>query len=261
MEYEYQYQHGSFAATASTSAPETSSRRKSSYLTKSPPPVPSYPSQHLYQQSYRDQCYEDRFPQQHQRNAQPPPDQYYHEGPTYMELDGGSFSSGQAPQPSRQKPPPLRKAPNRELDQFSTPPIMTAPVYGTTKVVSSQFSPPPYYTTAQMSSQEIYSFGNADKGANGGDMSLVHQEPQQQPLQQHQHHYYGTSDIHRGTQPVSQYYQDLPATPLLTVTPRSKRPKSLAAHEFTIGGEQVYPRKCPLIVSVTEACLSNNTPG
>ncbi|KAF9943595.1 hypothetical protein BGZ70_005730, partial [Mortierella alpina] len=236
-----------------------------------PPPVPSYPSQqHLY--------YEDPYPQHpqqhpqqhqhqhlHQHNVQPPSQQYYHENTAYMDLD--TTSSPQGLQPSRQKPAPLRKVSNGEFDQFSQPPIMTAPVYGTAKFVSSQqqLSPPPYYATAQIPNQEIYRYGNDDKGGDAGDMSFVQQEPQQllqqqqqqqhqhqhqqQQLQQHQLHpsgqhqqyYFTTSDMQRGTQPMSQYYQDLPTAPVLTVTPRSKRPKSLAAHDFVVGGEQVYP--------------------
>ncbi|KAF9932546.1 hypothetical protein BGZ67_004694 [Mortierella alpina] len=271
MEYEYQYQHGSFAATASTSAPEASSRRKSSYLTpKTPPPVPSYPSQqHLYQQHYAGPHYEDPYPQQqqqhqqqHQHSVQPSSQQHYHENTAYMDLD--TTSSSQGLQPSRQKPAPLRKVSNGDFDLFSQPPIMTAPGYGTTQFVSSSqqhISPPPYYATAHMPNQEIYNYNSGDKGGDAGDMSFVQQEPQQQLQQQHeqqhqqqqqQHHhhhasqhqqyYFATSDMQRGTQPVSQYYQDLPAAPVLTVTPRSKRPKSLAAHDFVVGGEQVYPQ-------------------
>ncbi|KAF9274494.1 hypothetical protein BGZ68_000632, partial [Mortierella alpina] len=276
MEYEYQYQHGSFAATASTSAPEASSRRKSSYLTpKTPPPVPSYHSQqHLYQQQqYAGPHYEDPYPQhqqqqQHQHSVQAPSQQHYHDNTAYMDLD--TTSSPQGLQPSRQKPAPLRKVSNGEFDQFSQPPIMAAPVYGTTKFLSSQqqLSPPPYHATAKMPNQEIYGYSNGDKSGDAGDMSFVLQEPQQQlqqqqqhqyqqqqqqqqqvqQQQQHHHHpsqhqqyYFTTSEMQRGTQPASQYYQDLPAAPVLTVTPRSKRPKSLAAHDFVVGGEQVYP--------------------
>ncbi|KAF9536652.1 hypothetical protein BGW38_010140, partial [Lunasporangiospora selenospora] len=54
-----------------------------------------------------------------------------------------------------------------------------------------------------------------------------HQEHQQQSQQQ---------QGHSPQRPVSLFYQDLPSAPALTVTPRSKRPKSLAAHDFMVAG-------------------------
>ncbi|KAF9916566.1 hypothetical protein FBU30_001285, partial [Linnemannia zychae] len=44
-----------------------------------------------------------------------------------------------------------------------------------------------------------------------------------------------TNEIGFGHQPTNLYYQDLPTTmPVQTVTPRSKRPKSLSAHDFMV---------------------------
>ncbi|KAG0371806.1 hypothetical protein BGX24_001148, partial [Mortierella sp. AD032] len=71
------------------------------------------------------------------------------------------------------------------------------------------------------------------------------QQQHQQRQQQHTFHQYSTATSGSGVpaltneigfshRPASQYYQDLPATPALTVTPRSKRPKSLAAHDFVV---------------------------
>ncbi|OAQ34450.1 hypothetical protein K457DRAFT_14289 [Linnemannia elongata AG-77] len=69
------------------------------------------------------------------------------------------------------------------------------------------------------------------------------QQQQQQQQQQHTFHQYSTATSGSGIpaltneigfshRPASQYY--LPAAPALTVTPRSKRPKSLSAHDFAV---------------------------
>ncbi|KAF9178943.1 hypothetical protein BGZ50_007356 [Haplosporangium sp. Z 11] len=274
---DYEYQHPSyvpFATTASTSAPESSSRRKSSYHTpKTPPAVPYHPyQQYNYQeQQYHDQYQQSRrYSQHHPQNHQYQEQQHIHhqdqyQEDVYMDVDPATVPSSNHTQPSKQRSASLRKVPNREFDSYSPLPIMTAPIYNSTKLMSSPLSPSSDYVgfQGQATSQGENNYGYNHSVTNGASDTVAyepHQQPyppqlyQQQQQQQQQYYYeqYSTAgsghaipalvdpgvSAQRGSiiqRPMSQYYQDLPTTPILTVTPRSKRPKSLAAHEFMVG--------------------------
>ncbi|KAG0203355.1 hypothetical protein BGX28_004352 [Mortierella sp. GBA30] len=197
----------------------------------------------------------------------------------------------QQQQPLKPRPPPLRKIPVREFDAYSPPPIMTAPIYGSSKFVASLPSSFPSTTTnindgrssGYNISQDNGGNGNGNNGTNGTDGSL----------QQNDQHFYqdqtnndyfswrsttvptmprGTGDREREcerereregegggegapqgsrSRPVSQYQHEptslsIPSTPssssyispaaMLTVTPKTRRPKSLAVHEFGVEG-------------------------
>ncbi|KAG0250685.1 hypothetical protein BG011_008180 [Mortierella polycephala] len=261
MDYEYQHPSyvSSFATTASTSAPESSSRRKSSYHTpKTPPAVPHHPYQ---QYNYQEQQYHDQYQQSRQYSQHRPQDHQYQEQQhihhqnqyqedVYMDIDPATVPSTQ---PSKQRPASLHKVPNREFDSYSPPPIMTAPIYSSDYVGFQ----------GQAASQGENNNGYNHSVANGTSGTTayephqqsyppqLYQQQQQQPQQYYYEQYSTATSGHtvpalvdpglpaqRGSitqRPVSQYYQDLPTTPILTVTPRSKRPKSLAAHEFVVG--------------------------
>ncbi|KAI1300715.1 hypothetical protein EDD11_006027 [Mortierella claussenii] len=211
----------------------------------------------------------------------------------------------QQQQSSKPRPPPLRKIPVRDFESYSPPPIMTAPIYGSSKFTSS--SPPPYFSPStsgnvnnnsggrsssthqtdyihsyngqdsfyfspeyfqQQSQQQqhqhqqthnsIATGGNgipavprATGGASGGGASADRDRDRDcdrerdgglQPQQQQQQQHHGSR-----SRPVSQYQQDLSSTsfvsspnnstmPPLTGTPKSRRPKSLAAHEYGVDG-------------------------
>ncbi|KAF9929187.1 hypothetical protein FBU30_001800 [Linnemannia zychae] len=196
---------------------------------------------------------------------------------------------------NKPRPPPLRKIPVREFDAYSPPPIMTAPINGTTKFAPP--SPPPYASPPTTSGHSRNSYYSGDNGTNsqyyatsGQSTNLIEQQQQQQ--HQQQQYYNGSATGATGSisrtrgerdresvsqgqrsRPASQYQQyqqqdfvpsspplfvnntptHLPsqpgavnssgsnglqssATSNLTVTPKSRRPKSLATHEFGVEG-------------------------
>ncbi|KAF9096617.1 hypothetical protein BGX23_010793 [Mortierella sp. AD031] len=232
--------------------------------------------------------------QQQQQQQQ----QQYDSMDSRLDLDSAGSQQQQQLLSSKPRPPPLRKIPVREFDAYSPPPIMTAPINGSSKFVPP--SPPPYAspptTGGGLSRNSYYS----------GDINQYYQSPGPTTTttaeQQQQQYYNGggstavvgaTASIPRArgerdretvasqghrSRPVSQYQQDpissspplfvntptqhLPShhinnnssnsnsnnggpaaaasstttTPTLTVTPKSRRPKSLAAHEFGVEG-------------------------
>ncbi|KAG0347864.1 hypothetical protein BG004_006737 [Podila humilis] len=78
---------------------------------------------------------------------------------------------------AKPRPPPLRKMPVREFDAYSPPPIMTAPIYGSTK-----FEPPspPSYT--------INYGNNSNNINNNNDSDTVHSHSQSMHANLSQHH-------------------------------------------------------------------------
>ncbi|KAF9988456.1 hypothetical protein BGZ80_007523 [Entomortierella chlamydospora] len=199
-----------------------------------------------------------------------------------------SSSSLQHQQQQKTKPPPLRKIPVREFESYSPPPIMTAPIYGSSKF--SSISPPPFYspltnvtsggggnninttngspynndTNGHQNDYDYYrSYQNQDESyisSSGQQQQLVTEESSQQRQQNYIGTATGTSgnSMPRGdrerereggyrSRPVSQYQTDpssltslsptsgIPVASTTTAIPTSKsrRPKSLATHEFT----------------------------
>ncbi|KAF9283676.1 hypothetical protein BGZ74_001871 [Mortierella antarctica] len=164
-----------------------------------------------------------------------------------MDIDPSAYASNQL----KQKPPSLRKISN-ELG-FSPPPISTlvAPVYGS----PTFFSP---------TTQSFGDFYQAEANTPHLSQTNVNVDPRQ-----HRHSSYTFSqsqdNLFSYGEPVqrsnskaskssrssrrskSQYFEDPPSTSVLTVTPRKKRPKSLAAQDFTVGADDGldYSRKYP----------------
>ncbi|KAF8967403.1 hypothetical protein BGZ46_000176 [Entomortierella lignicola] len=165
---------------------------------------------------------------------------------------------------SKSKPPPLRKIPVRDFESYSPPP-MTAPVYGSTKFSSSSSSPPLYYPIqngdtnghqneyyrsyqdnnyissppAQSAATEQPYFNTAT-GTNGNIL----------PRGDHRDRERETGPQGYRSRPASQHQLD-PSTTFVPVSPNSgvatpttstttiptqktRRPKSLATHEFTV---------------------------
>ncbi|KAF9141197.1 hypothetical protein BGX30_005303, partial [Mortierella sp. GBA39] len=135
---------------------------------------------------------------------------------------------------------------------------MTAPAYDSSTFATSarspstfhvnafeQQAPQPSQTTNAYNYHSTYTF--SQEIGQGDSMTItpsqytfqpIHQtQPQQNQHEQQQHTATSgsgipalTNEIGFSHRPASQYY--LPAAPALTVTPRSKRPKSLSAHDF-----------------------------
>ncbi|KAF9109092.1 hypothetical protein BGX27_008019 [Mortierella sp. AM989] len=192
-----------------------------------------------------------------------------------LDLDSSSFQEHHQQQP-KAKPPPLRKIPVRDFESYSPPPIMTAPIYGSTKLAPS--SPPPYYPPQTNINGGNTAYNNGDTNGHQNDyyrsyqnqessyISSTGQAAVQDESQQRQQNYIGTatggsgnSSISRGdrdrereggpqgyrSHPASQYQLDpsslaslpsnsTPASSSATMTTsKTRRPKSLATHEFT----------------------------
>ncbi|KAF9313944.1 hypothetical protein BG003_004672 [Podila horticola] len=182
------------------------------------PPQPQYQPQHQHQHPH------------HQAQA---PSLDYN-----MDIDPSVYASNTH---LKQKPPPLRKISN-ELG-FSAPPIsnLVAPVYGS----PAFFSP---------TTQSFGDFYQVEANMPHVSQTNVNVDPRQ-----HRHSSYTFSqsqdNLFSYGEPVqrsnskaskssrgsrrskSQYFEDVPSTPVLTVTPRKKRPKSLAAQDFTVGAD------------------------
>ncbi|KAK3826358.1 MAG: hypothetical protein JOS17DRAFT_259730 [Linnemannia elongata] len=244
-------------------------------------------------------------PQQHQvlQQQQQQQQQQYHQQQHDSRLDLDSATTQQHLLSSKPRPPPLRKIPVREFDAYSPPPIMTAPINGSSKFVPP--SPPPYAsppttsghsrnsyysgdnnnsnqyyqssgptptttTTEQQYQQQQYYNGGATgamgsipraRGGGGGggggggerDREAASQGHRSRPVSQYQQDpvsssppmFVNNTPTHLPSYPVSNSNNNSSSgnsglssstTPSLTVTPKSRRPKSLAAHEFGVDG-------------------------
>lgn len=212
------------------------------------PAFPSYSAyppdfQYLYQQAQLINDTQSLPSQYSQYQPQPPPLPLQNYD---MDIDTSVY----APQLKQKPSSPSRKTSNGL--GFSPPPISApvAPVYG---------SPPSFFSPTTQSFGDMYIQANPHLG-----QANVNVDPRQH---HHRHSYtYSQDNFFNYTEPIqhskpasksrssrrskSQYYED-PSTPVLTVTPRKKRPKSLAAQDFAIGDDGLgYSRKYKL------SCLS-----
>ncbi|KAG0352378.1 hypothetical protein BG005_008167 [Podila minutissima] len=157
-------------------------------------------------------------------------------------------ATGDAPS-VKPRPPPLRKMPVREFDAYSPPPIMTAPIYGSTRFEPP--SPPPYHnhnTEAAPHSHSSFNtftntnnYGNSNGNNSNSNSHHDHYYSELSPgptdsFQSSGHQQYSTAIAGSGipaltpneARPLSQYHD--PAAPVS----KTRRPKSLA-HDFETG--------------------------
>ncbi|KAF9406171.1 hypothetical protein BGZ94_003218, partial [Podila epigama] len=176
-------------------------------------------------------------------------------------------------QSSKQKPARLRKISNRELDSLSSCQIdslgtstydLSPMFFSPTTVRHSQSFGDLYHAeiasqTQQQQNQQQLQEGQQHKQQqdpvqghvaeftdryNGTNRTSHHRHSSYTFSHDHSRYHMPMDPSHYGKGPdvnndtdssASQYYRDLPSTPALTVAPRKKRPKSLAAHDFTVG--------------------------